>query len=208
MTLLEYMNLGGAIMWLILFMSIAATAIVIERLFFFAAESSDAAEAVSVFARALDDRGVDGARGSFSDGGSVQKLFLAACDNWDMGSDGIKDVLDGAIRGEIFRWEKNLFFLEITAKVSTLLGLLGTVLGMVEMFHSLNIGGSVTSGAVTGGIWKALFTTVMGLSVAIPMIVIHGFLERRIAVEEEKLRRGADFIMKRHHGHEKGIRRA
>ncbi|MDR1510867.1 MAG: MotA/TolQ/ExbB proton channel family protein [Synergistaceae bacterium] len=208
MTFLEYMNLGGAIMWVILFMSVAATAFIIERLFFFSSESSDAAAVESAFARAIDGRGVDEARDSFSGGTSLQKLFLTACDNWDMESDGIKDVLDGTIRSEMFRWEKNLFFLEITAKVSTLLGLLGTVLGMVEMFHTLNIGGSVTSGAVTGGIWKALFTTVMGLSVAIPMIVIHGFLERRIAVEDEKLRRGADFIIKRCHERKKGIRRA
>jgi biopolymer transport protein ExbB len=201
------MNAGGAIMWVILAMSVVATAFIIERLFFFIAESSDPAEVESVFARSLAGGGIGEARKSLSGGGSLRKLFLTACDNWDAGSEGIKEALNGKLRSELFRWEKNLFFLEITAKVSTLLGLLGTVLGMVEMFHTLNIGGSVTSSAVTGGIWKALFTTVMGLSVAIPMIVIHGLLDRRITVEEERLRLGVDFIMKKSYEREKGTRR-
>ena len=202
MTFLEYMNAGGAIMWVILAMSIAAVGFVIERLFFFAAETSDPKEIESAFARALDGRGLAAAKDTLPGRGSMRKLFITACDDWNMGSEGLKEVLNGKLRSELFRWEKHLFFLEITAKVSTLLGLLGTVLGMVEMFRTLNVGGSVNSSAVTGGIWKALFTTVAGLSVAIPMIVIHGLLERRITVEEEKLRRGVDFIMKRSHERE------
>jgi biopolymer transport protein ExbB len=201
------MSAGGAIMWVILAMSVVATAFVIERLFFFASESSEPKEIESAFARALESRGVEAARDTLPGRGSMRKLFITACENWNMKSEGLKEVLNGKLRSELFRWEKNLFFLEITAKVSTLLGLLGTVLGMVEMFRTLNIGGSVNSSAVTGGIWKALFTTVAGLSVAIPMIVIHGLLERRITVEEEKLRRGVDFIMKRGHEREKGASR-
>ena len=206
MTFLEYMNMGGVIMWVILAMSVAATACVFERLLFFASESSDPAEVESSFARGPDG-GIDAAGSSFSGKGSMRELFMAAFDNWDLGSEGLKDVLDGRLRSELFRWEKNLFFLEITAKVSTLLGLLGTVLGMVEMFRTLNTGGAVNASAVTGGIWKALFTTVAGLSVAIPMIVVHGLLERRIAVEEEKLRCGADFIIQKSREREKDLRR-
>ena len=202
MTFLDYMNMGGVIMWVILGMSVAATACVFERLLFFASESSDPEEAGSSFARGMES-GMEAAKSSLQGKGSMRKLFLAACDNWDLGSEGLKDVLDGHLRSELFRWEKNLFFLEMTAKVSTLLGLLGTVLGMVEMFRTLNMGGSVNASAVTGGIWKALFTTVAGLTVAIPMIVAHGLLERRIAVEEEKLRRGADFIIQKSREREK-----
>ncbi|MDR3322033.1 MAG: MotA/TolQ/ExbB proton channel family protein, partial [Synergistaceae bacterium] len=87
---------------------------------------------------------------------------------------------------------------EIIARVSPLLGLLGTVLGMVEMFQTLNLGGSVNAEAVTGGIWKALFTTVAGLAVAIPVIIAHGILLGRINKEEEKLERGAEFLAASH----------
>jgi outer membrane transport energization protein ExbB (TC 2.C.1.1.1) len=47
--------------------------------------------------------------------------------------------------------------LEIVGKTAPLLGLLGTVLGMVEMFQSLHLGGQINAATVTGGIWKALF---------------------------------------------------
>ncbi|MDR1650462.1 MAG: MotA/TolQ/ExbB proton channel family protein, partial [Synergistaceae bacterium] len=138
--------------------------------------------------------------------GSLYRLFKAACDGWDCGSESMKALLEGTLRHELYRWEKNLSFLEITARVSPLLGLLGTVLGMVEMFHTLNLGGSVNAAAVTGGIWKALFTTVAGLTVAIPVIIAHGVLAGRITREEEKLQRGADFIMTRHLNGAKGTR--
>jgi biopolymer transport protein ExbB len=56
---------------------------------------------------------------------------------------------------------------------------------------------------VTGGIWKALFTTVAGLTVAIPAIVAHGLLCGRIDREEESLRRGADFIVRERMGRQR-----
>lgn len=83
-------------------------------------------------------------------------------------------------------------------KIAPLLGLLGTVLGMVEMFQSLHIGGQISAATVTGGIWKALFTTVAGLTVAIPTIFVCGLLNSRIDSEDETLRRGADFLLREH----------
>jgi biopolymer transport protein ExbB len=65
---------------------------------------------------------------------------------------------------------------------------------MLEMFSSLHAGGLVSAQAVTGGIWKALFTTVAGLSVAIPLILVHGALIGRVNRQEEELERGCDFI--------------
>jgi biopolymer transport protein ExbB len=108
----------------------------------------------------------------------------------------MKNLLERRVDTEIYRWEKNLPLLEMAAKISPLLGLLGTVLGMVEMFRTLNMGGAINSVTVTGGIWKALFTTVAGLTVAIPVLVAHGFLSAWIGGQEETLRRGADFIMR------------
>ncbi|MCC8059138.1 MotA/TolQ/ExbB proton channel family protein [Cloacibacillus sp.] len=102
------------------------------------------------------------------------------------------------IRREIYRWEKHIYILEMIGKIAPLLGLLGTVLGMVEMFQSLHLGGQISAAAVTGGIWKALFTTVAGLTVAIPTIFVCGLLNSRIDSEDETLRRGADFLLREH----------
>ncbi|TVQ92890.1 MAG: MotA/TolQ/ExbB proton channel family protein [Chromatiaceae bacterium] len=71
--------------------------------------------------------------------------------------------------------------LEIIGSLSPLLGLLGTVLGMIEAFRQLEIAGSQVDPAIlSGGIWQALLTTAVGLIVAIPTVLAHGWLERRV----------------------------
>ena len=71
--------------------------------------------------------------------------------------------------------------LEVISQVSPLVGLLGTVIGMIDSFNELELGGSLVDPAIlAGGIWTALLTTAMGLIVAIPALVSHYFLEKKI----------------------------
>ena len=71
--------------------------------------------------------------------------------------------------------------LEVISQVSPLVGLLGTVLGMIDSFNELELGGSLVDPAIlAGGIWTALLTTAMGLIVAIPALVSYYFLEKKI----------------------------
>jgi biopolymer transport protein ExbB len=191
------MQIGGSIMWVILVISVIALTFIIERVIFFARASTDPGRLEKDFALAISENDMEKAKSVTSGRSSMHRIFSAAVANWRLDDDGITVVLEQELRRELFRWEKNLSLLEITAKVSPLLGLLGTVLGMVEMFRTLNLGGAVNSTAVTGGIWKALFTTVAGLAVAIPIIIVHGLLMGRIGREEEMLRRGMDFITRR-----------
>ena len=66
------------------------------------------------------------------------------------------------------------------ASLSPLLGLLGTVLGMIEAFQQMEAAGSqVDPSILSGGIWQALLTTAVGLAVAIPVVIMHGFFERK-----------------------------
>jgi biopolymer transport protein ExbB len=102
-------------------------------------------------------------------------------------------VLAGrGVRAEVFKWRRNLALLEIIIRAAPMLGLLGTVLGMVEMFRVLNVGGAIDAAAVTGGIREALFTTVAGLCCAIPLLIAHGLLSAAIDRREERLNRAAD----------------
>jgi biopolymer transport protein ExbB len=193
---MEYMSAGGSIMWVILGISVLASALAIERIIFFALSSTNPAVLESSFKKALSEGGSEAALSVSAGHGSLRGLFSMAASNWRVDDEKMKILLEGQLRREIYRWAKNLPLLETAAKISPLLGLLGTVLGMVEMFRTLNVGGSVNATAVTGGIWKALFTTVAGLIVAIPVIAVHGFLSGWIDREEEILRRGIDFIMR------------
>ena len=67
------------------------------------------------------------------------------------------------------------------AQVSPLIGLLGTVIGMIDSFNKLELGGSLVDPAIlAGGIWTAILTTAMGLIVAIPALISHYFFDRKI----------------------------
>ncbi len=194
--MLNYMNEGGSIMWIIAALSVVALAVVIERLMFFRRASGSAEELERIFASAV--RGEHGKAELQSADSSLARLFADALSQWDAEREDMKLLTEESIRREIYRWEKHLFILEMVGKLSPLLGLLGTVLGMVEMFGSLHMGGQISAEAVTGGIWKALYTTVAGLTVAIPVIFINGLLNSRIDSEEEKLQRGADWVLHLH----------
>lgn len=71
--------------------------------------------------------------------------------------------------------------LEVIASLAPLLGLFGTVLGMIEAFRQLEQAGSQVNPAIlSGGIWEALLTTAVGLAVAIPVVILVNWLERRV----------------------------
>ncbi|GHS88685.1 hypothetical protein AGMMS49957_10610 [Synergistales bacterium] len=101
-------------------------------------------------------------------------------------------LADRLIRAEIYECSRYMSMLEIIVRTAPMLGLLGTVLGMVEMFGALNVGGAIDAGAVTGGIKEALYTTVAGLCCAVPLIFLHGLLSSAIDKREETLSRAAD----------------
>lgn len=82
----------------------------------------------------------------------------------------------------------HLRILEVIANVAPLLGLFGTVLGMIEAFQSMEAAGSQVDPAVlSGGIWQALLTTAVGLAVAIPVSMTHSWFERRAEVHAHRL---------------------
>lgn len=185
-------------MWCILALSIVALATTIERTLFFARASTDPEKLETALGEALAVRDEARIRTLLCGNSSQQRLFRAAYTHWTLGRKDMGALLEQQLRRELYKWEKNLSVLDTIAKTAPLLGLLGTVVGMVQMFQTLNLGGAVSAAAVTGGIWKALFTTVAGLSVAIPAIIVHGILSAKIDSQEETLQRGVDFIVRKH----------
>jgi biopolymer transport protein ExbB len=83
-------------------------------------------------------------------------------------------------RTQVGQLERGLAVLEMVAGVSPLIGLLGTVLGMVTMFSAITAQGTNTPQVISGGISEALITTVGGLAVAIPAVAAHALLSRRV----------------------------
>lgn len=197
---MEYMQAGGAIMWIILALSIIALAAAIERIIFFRGAWTNPAELERAFSEALASGNKETVQSVVRGRSSMHRLFSAACANWQLDEESMKLLLEGYVRREVYRWERNLPLLDVVARIAPLLGLLGTVLGMVKMFQSLSLGGAINAQLVTGAIRMALFTTVAGLVVAIPIILIHSLLSGQIDKAEETLQRGAEFIQRSHLG--------
>ncbi|BFM06454.1 hypothetical protein GCM10025791_10230 [Halioxenophilus aromaticivorans] len=95
-----------------------------------------------------------------------------------------KDEAIRLARGHMVRLGSYLRILEVIATLAPLLGLFGTVLGMIEAFQAMEAAGSNVNPAVlSGGIWQALLTTAVGLAVAIPVSLLHSWLDRRVELE-------------------------
>lgn len=100
-------------------------------------------------------------------------------------------------RSQVGRLERGLTVLEIVAAISPLLGLMGTVLGMVTIFEAITESGLGNPRVLADGIGKALITTIAGLAVAIPALAFHSILARRVeelAVEMQD--RATRFLVK------------
>ncbi len=99
--------------------------------------------------------------------------------NPDVGTETLDLKLDEAILKEMPRIQRGLGALALLAAVSPLLGLLGTVTGIIETFQSITLYGTGDPRVMSGGISQALVTTVMGLLVAIPLLLFHSFLSSK-----------------------------
>jgi len=92
----------------------------------------------------------------------------------------IREEVQRVASAHMTRMRSQLRTLEVIGQVAPLLGLFGTVLGMIEAFQRMEEAGSrVDPSVLSGGIWQALLTTGVGLAVAIPTVLLHQWLERR-----------------------------
>jgi biopolymer transport protein ExbB len=92
----------------------------------------------------------------------------------------LESILQEAILKELPRLERFLPMLNMMGAIAPLLGLLGTVTGMISTFHVITLYGTGDPRMMSGGISEALVTTMLGLSVAIPIMLLHTFLNRRV----------------------------
>jgi len=168
---------GGPVMWPILFCSILSLAIFFERLYMIMKSRRYVWESISRYkVKPLTDEG-----SSTSCNGIVKDL-LSCTDNYSGNT--LHDIEHRMYRfATVFiqSLEKRLNWLAIIGNVAPLLGLLGTVTGMIRVFMAIqDMQGQVNPSAIAGGIWEALITTAFGLIVAIPTLVAYHYFEDRI----------------------------
>lgn len=174
--MLELMQSGGWLMVPILACSVAAAAICIERAWVLQAsrvapdDLLDAARAAGSAAR-FGDVAADSPLG---------RILLAGLGSTQGDRDLMKEAMEGAAGPVVHEMERHLTLLGTIAAISPLLGLLGTVIGMIQVFTTLVADGVANPGLLAEGISKALVTTAAGLGVAIPALFFHRYFLRRV----------------------------
>lgn len=181
----EFMLKGGPIMWPILLCSVVATAIVVERLIVLWREQIDTRAFMEQISKALKRNKIMEAIDLCErTKGPIATILKAGILKHDRTRNEIREAIEDASIHELPRLERNLPVLATVAHIAPLLGLLGTVTGMVAAFQVIEAKASslnpVNPGDLAGGIWEALLTTVFGLCVAIPTFVAYNYLVSRV----------------------------
>ncbi len=179
--MLAFIQTGGFFMWPILACSILALAIILER-FWTLRKSSIAPKTLlsEVMTRLRDDRMTLDYIRSMQGKTGLASIFAAGLLNSKHGRSVMKESVQEAASHVIHELERFMNTLGTIAAISPLLGLLGTVVGMIKVFSVLMESGAGNTALLAGGISEALLTTAAGLGVAIPALIFHRFFSRRI----------------------------
>jgi biopolymer transport protein ExbB len=186
--MVELLFQGGRTMLPLFLCSLISLTIIIERFF--------ALRKVRVVPRAVVENIeegenvqsiVDAAREKKS---SLSNIIIGLEAGSDVSSERRTIMYSTLFKKEVNALERGLIALEVIAAISPLLGLLGTVLGMVDVFNVVAEVGVGQASALSSGIAKALITTIAGLSIAIPTLVFHSFFMKKtesLALELEEI---------------------
>lgn len=176
------MERGGPLMWVIAGCSFMALAVFIERLIHLHRAGIDAQAFMRRIRTLLtQSKTAEAAALCESTPGPVASILHAGLRARGRSRGEIQQAVEDTGLHEVPRLEKNLPVLATVAHVCPLIGLLGTVTGMIKAFQQIQVhGGVVNPGDLAGGIWEALLTTAAGLVVAIPSYVGYNYLVSRV----------------------------
>jgi biopolymer transport protein ExbB len=179
--MLEIVSSGGVVMIFILILMTLAMMIVGER--FWSLRDKD------VIPSDLKDQVIKWSKSKHLDEKHIRKLeqnsplgyvMSSALKNRELPREAIVETVEDAGRHAIHTMEKPLNWLSVIAEVSPLLGLLGTVIGMIKVFAAINANGVGDAAHLASGISQALITTAAGLVVAIPAMLFHRHFKTKI----------------------------
>jgi biopolymer transport protein ExbB len=192
--LLELVKAGGWLMVPILLCSVVAMAIVVER--FWTLQPKRVAPdklVVQAWQWASAEDLTDQRLRALRDGSALGRVLAAGLANRDRERAVMKESIEDVGRHVVHDLERYLNALGTIASITPLLGLLGTVIGMIKVFAVITTQGVGDPGVLAGGISEALITTAAGLTVAIPSLMFHRYFRVRvdelvITMEQEALK--------------------
>jgi len=178
---LEIISAGGWLMLPIILCSIAVIAISVERYWTLSPEKIAPKTLLAQVWEQIQNNQLDADRlKELKQESELGKILAAGLSNSRHGREVMKDSIQEAANQVIHDMERYIGTLGTIAAIAPLLGLLGTVLGMIKVFTAIMMQGTGNAGILAGGISEALVTTAAGLTVAIPAMIAHRYYCRRI----------------------------
>lgn len=196
--MLEFLSKGGILVIPILFCSVLVLAIFFERVIRYAVNRSRGKDiefkVADLVAGGDVDQALDLSRESRSPMGRVLEKTIQSR---DLDAEVLESVIVNATDEEVRDLSAYLQTLATIGNIAPLLGLLGTIIGMIKAFMVIQqMGGKVNAAVLAGGIWEAMLTTALGLAVALPTMVAHSFLVAKVDNYEARLRTGSVALLK------------
>lgn len=197
----ELVKAGGLLMWPLLICSIISLAIILERLWFLRTGRVIPPQLVARVrawdeAGALDANSLDKLRA----GSPLGRILAAGLANRHQDREVMKESIEEVGRHEVHDLERFLNALGTIAAITPLLGLLGTVIGMIKVFEVITALGIGDPGVLAAGISEALITTATGLTIAIPSLMFYRYFRGRVEALVVTMEREALKMIEMLHG--------
>ena len=190
----ELVQAGGWLMIPILLCSVIAAAIIIERTWTLRKKKVIPEKLLTGIWNLLNSNSLtDEHIAEIERGSPLGKVLAAGLINRHLTRDLIRESIEETGRHVVHEMERFMSTLGTISTITPLLGLLGTVIGMIRVFTAITVIGVGDPGQLAGGISSALITTAAGLTIAIPSLIFHRHLKRKIddlvvAMEQEAMK--------------------
>ncbi len=179
--MIDFILAGGFVMYPIILCSVVALAIIAERLWSLRSQRIIPDNLSSKAWGWVKNNQLDGKRlKELRDSSPLGRILAMGLINAKYGREIMKESIVDTASHEIHEMGRFLNLLGSIAAITPLLGLLGTVIGMIKVFNAIVMEGTGNAAVLAGGISEALYTTAAGLTVAIPALFFHRFFCRRI----------------------------
>jgi biopolymer transport protein ExbB len=190
---------GGWMMWPIGLAALIGVIIIIWKLIDLTVKGARTKRVLSLVDEKLAARDIPGAISEARDSNTpAGRILLAGLERADEGTERVMKAIENVGLIEMAGLESGLVWLATVANVAPLMGFLGTVIGMIQAFSAIQLAGEVEATLVAGGIKVALITTAAGLTIAIPVNIMHNYfvskVDRLVIDMEESAQKTVDVL--------------
>jgi biopolymer transport protein ExbB len=176
----ELFERGGIMIYPLVLSSLLAVAIIVERLITLRRKKIIIPEIINLVEQFNSPKDIDLAKNiCLRYEGPLPSIIRTGLENSELDRNEIKELIEDQGRQEVRKLQKGLGILETVAAIAPLMGLVGTVLGMIKVFGVIKEQGVGQAAALSGGISEALLTTVTGLFIGIPALIFYNYFSHK-----------------------------